>query len=236
MAAPTLDMAGAGALGSACVTDGDCGEGDCRTYTGEPHGWCFAPCTGPSDCRAGYACFASTIAYCFWSENLNCDPTSKSGTCANAPLSNPGGCIRSALGPGLTGTCNDGCDLSGAACPNSNGVARQCVVFDNTKDKDANGVLYGDTFHGAVCSASYSTNTDGQECLYTPPTGSEYDRLTACGRGDECYLASAFSGDNRCHALCNKDAGDGGVGCAGAETCQDVFGLFASTTPIGLCH
>lgn len=156
MAAPTLDMAGAGALGSACVTDGDChegtsptcfrqtpfdqsgkleasrghcsatctvdadgDEGDCRTYTSEPHGWCFAPCTGPSDCRAGYACFAGTIASCLWSENLNCDPTSKSGTCADAPLSNPGGCIRSAVGPGLTRTCNDGCGLSGAACPNS---------------------------------------------------------------------------------------------------------------------
>jgi hypothetical protein len=220
-----------GYCSASCTMDADCGAaGACRTFSGESHGWCFAACSSPDDCRASYACFTGTTPYCFPSANLDCDPTAPGGTCDDAQLSNPGGCIRAALGTGTVGYCNDGCTVGAGSCPPSGGENRECVVYNQTGDKDPNGALEGDTFHGAICNDAYAQNADGAECV---SNGKDY--IDACVDGEECWLTSAFHGDNRCHKLCtgNFDAGDE---CPAGESCQDVFGLLASANPTGLCH
>ncbi len=80
-------------------------------------------------------------------------------------------------------------------------------------------------FIGAIC---VSTTTPA-------PSGAACAQLSACVDGDECFSSKLLTaGDDLCHALCSP-SGDGGVGCAAATGCNDVFGLFDGGQPIGLC-
>ena len=96
-------------------------------------------------------------------------------------------------------------------------VNRQCIAVDETAG--------GDRFKGAVCVTAYSDNLIGQECL-----ADGADALDACADGAECFLSSFASGDNRCRQMCAP----GGLACA-SGACADVFGLFGSANPVGLC-
>jgi hypothetical protein len=218
-----------GYCSSTCTTNAQCGaNGACRVDPGQTKGWCFSACTSAADCRAEYACFLDPKPFCFPSMNLNCDPTYPGGTCHDAPQSNPGACIRAALGTGNVGVCNDSCTVGPGTCPASGGQSRQCIVIDATTDKGPGGASEGDTFHGTVCHVSLAPNADGAECAYQG-----HDYLDACTDGDECFLSSLYNGDNRCHTLCTTS---GGASCPSGQTCQDVFGLLGSASPVGLCH
>jgi hypothetical protein len=118
------------------------------------------------------------------------------------------------------------------------------MVYDATGGKDPE-ASSPDTFIGAVCTEVYANNPAGTECSATDSSGKHSDFLDACAPGLECNLAGAFmGGDNLCHPLCLgvPDGGvepntDGGVPpCPAGQACDDVFGLFASTTPLGLCR
>jgi hypothetical protein len=219
-AAPTcwevsyLDRVGAfvtkdGYCSSPCTSDADCGSGVC-VDEGADGKWCFSRCQGAADCRSGYACFPRLGNHCFPSGGLNCDPAMGDGTCAGRG-SLPGGCIRRALGSGMTGSCYDGCRAGVGSCTAVNSVFRQCIVLDET--------AMGDAFKGGVCVTAYSQSTTGKSC----------QALDACVDGDECFLASFPSGDGKCHVMCNQTAA-----CA-SGACADVFGLFGTADPIGLC-
>lgn len=227
-----------GYCSSRCTTNADCGaSGLCLSSSSGS--FCFAPCSAPADCRSpGYACFRSNGGYCFPNGNLNCDPTAPGGICNDAPNSNPGGCLRAAYGTGNTGRCSDGCAVGPGTCPPSGGLNRQCMVYDQTKVKDANGQLSGDTWKGPVCIDTFSTNAEGSECSFTDSQGATGDHIDACADGLECDILAFSGGDNRCRALCyqNASGGDGGPGCTTPDTCQDVFGLFDTANPIGLCR
>jgi hypothetical protein len=202
-----------------CTSDADCGDGVCIDE-GSDGKWCMAKCQAAADCRSGYACFTRITGHCFPSGGLTCDPAAGDGSCTIGGRA--GGCIRSALGTGNTGRCLDGCNVGAGTCPVAGGVNRQCVVLDRTPS--------GDQWKGPVCVTAYSKNADGAECL--SGTG---DFIDACIDGEECLLQSLFTGgDNRCHRLCVQGAVDGGVNCA-SGTCSDVWHLFGTARPIGLC-
>jgi hypothetical protein len=238
-----LDQPGApptagGYCSSSCATFRDCGKnGDCVTLL---HGgsFCFAHCGGPADCRDGYACFAVSGGSCLPSGNLTCDPTASSGACTTKD-GKPGGCLREAHGPGLTGVCFELCSPVAGACPPVGTNGRQCMVYDATGSKDVEASA-PDTFKGAVCVDNYSSNGPGVECIGTDSSGKTADFIDACAPGLECNLSGAFNGDDRCHALCvpPPDGGvDGGAsGCPMGQACADVFGLFSSSAPAGLCR
>jgi hypothetical protein len=215
-----------------CTDDTDCGEsGVC--YDGGTSGkWCLATCKLATDCRSnGYACFLGSPRYCFPNANLSCDPTAPGGTCITFK-SKHGGCFREAAGTGMTGYCWESCDVGAGSCPISAGSKRQCVVYDERSRKDP-AASTNDTFAGGICINTYAANAVATECLNA---GS--DRLDACVDGAECYLADVFTnGDNLCHTLCVPDgAADGGApSCVGPAVCTDVWGLFATAKPVGLC-
>jgi hypothetical protein len=228
-----------GYCSSPCTTFHDCGNGgDCVSFLGGGS-YCAAHCGGPSECRAGYACFAVRGGSCLPSAKLTCDPTAPSGACTTAD-GKPGGCLREAHGNGLTGVCLELCTPVAGACAPVGATVRQCMVYDQSGAKDVEADA-PDTWKGAVCITNFSSNAAGVECVATDSSGKTADFLDACAPGFECNLSGAFNGDNRCHALCVA-APDGGVSdaatadCPTGQRCDDVFGLFSSTTPIGLCR
>jgi hypothetical protein len=211
---------------SKCASDADCGATGLCIDEGSQGKFCFSPCTVPTDCRTGYGCFTRMAGHCFPSGNLICDPTVPQGLCTGGTQA----CIRYALGTGNTGYCFDLCGGFGGpgSCSQLNGE-RHCLVTDRTGDRDLQGNVEGDTFHGPYCVGVAVPNADGTECL----SASGNDFLDDCIDGDECWLASG--GDRKCHPLC-APAPDGGVGDGGAGcTCRDIFKLFNSQWPIGLC-
>jgi hypothetical protein len=210
-----------GYCSSACTTNSDCGSGKCVSEGSSDGSWCLAACTTPSACRTGYACFRADGGFCFPSQNLSCDPTAGDGTCTgNTP--EPGACERLAFGSGKTGECYDGCRPGVGTCSTLNGVARQCTVLDYANDSD------GDKFVGPVCDSPNGKNAIGAECLYN---GTDY--IDACVDGAACYLTEvSANGDNKCHQLCIP--GDGGDSCT-TGSCTDVWGIFSSANPAGLC-
>ena len=234
-----------GYCSSTCNSDADCTDhGVCLPFSDETKKYCFLACASSDQCRPGYACFRYSGGYCFPSGNLNCDPTVPGGLCSTAPSSNPGGCIRAAWGTGEKGFCNDSCTVGATSCIPAGGSARQCVVYNQTGTRDPSGALTGDLFHGAICINNYSMNAEGQECAAMSAGGGTADFLDACADGLECDLANAFAGgDNRCRRLC-VEGGDGGAapvdggasGCPAGKSCTDVFGLFGTAKPIGLCR
>jgi hypothetical protein len=206
-----------GYCSSPCASDADCGSlGKCIDE-GADGSWCFAPCSTAADCRTGYACYSRITGHCFPSSGLNCDPTAGDGSCTGMGAL-PGGCVRRAVGTGLTGNCLDGCAAGSGSCPVVNNVNRQCIVVDETGQ--------GDQFKGPVCVTAYSSNAVGQEC-----TAGGVDALDACIDGAECFLSAFPSGDNHCRQMCTAG---GAPACAGSA-CADVFGLFGSSNPVGLC-
>ncbi len=228
-----------GYCSSRCTNDGDCGAaGTCVSF-GNQGQWCMAQCTLPTDCRSpGYACFRYNNGYCFPNGNLDCDPTANNGTCTTTQ-GQPGGCLRAAEGPGTTGFCTEGCVAGAGSCPVQNGLARQCVVYNQTGSVDLQGNPTGDKFHGAVCIDNYSSNAVGSECLYTDPAGNVHDYIDACADGAECYITAFTGGDNKCRQMCYPP-GEGQIdaaanACPSGTFCSDVFGLFATANPIGLC-
>jgi hypothetical protein len=199
-----------------CAADGDCGAAGRCVDLGMFGRWCFAGCAQPSDCRDGYACFYSPGPHCFPNGNLRCDPNAGDGSCATKD-GTAGGCIRYAIGSGLTGLCVRGCNVGPGTCP----AMQQCVLWHAAGS-------YGGTaenrFTGPIC------------VLQTTPvaTGDACDSLSGCVDGDECFTSKLLvAGDDLCHPLC-EPLGDGGLACATA-TCKDVFGLFDAGAPIGLC-
>jgi hypothetical protein len=234
---PSRNATMGGYCSSSCTSFHDCGStGSCITFSGGAH-FCVAHCGGPGDCRTGYACFAVSGGSCLPSENLTCDPTAPSGACTTKD-GKPGGCLRDAHGPGLTGVCLERCSPVAGACPPAGTTVRQCMVYDETgfTDVEANAP---DAFKGAVCIDNFSSNAAGAECLATDSSGKTADFLDACAPGLECNLSGAFNGDNKCHAQCVPGGGtaDGGSGeCPAGQACDDVFGLFGSSAPVGLCR
>ncbi len=220
-----------GYCSSTCSDDSDCGQlGVCVTE-GSAGSFCFSQCAQPSDCRTGFACFESEGGHCYPNAGLECDPTAPAGLCPDGRA-----CLRYTLGTGKTGYCFTTCAIGPGTCPMINGYAQQCYVWDRTMDTDLDGIPQGDKFDGPVClDAPLNPNADGTECL-----SQGYDYFDECADGEECYLGN---GDHRCHQLCNPTNTDGGVGDGGEGgpvvcakgTCKDVYGLFASATPIGLC-
>jgi hypothetical protein len=219
-----------GYCSSGCTSFHDCGAtGDCVSFIGGGS-FCFSHCGGPGDCRAGYACFAVSGGSCLPSGKLTCDPTAPNGACTTTD-GKPGGCLRQAHGPGLTGECLELCTPTPDACP-----GQECVVYDATGGKDPEASA-PDTFLGAVCTHVFANNGPGVECSATDSSGKHGDFLDACAPGLECNLMGAFGGDNLCHALCMSGGADGGVpACPPGQQCSDVFGLFPTATPIGLCR
>ena len=217
-----------------CTSDADCGsKGVCQDH-GLSGKWCFAKCQLATDCRSGgYACVQGSPPYCFPSANLTCDPTAGGGACVTT-TGHSGGCIRAALGPGMTGTCYDLCTV-GSSCPTAFTLAQQCLVRDQRGVRDATAGK-NDTFLGSICTATSSTNATGQACLQDGMPSA-----FACVGGDQCYTAATFTGgDDKCHLLCSpgysSDAGSvPPVSCPGSAVCTDVWGLFTSIRPAGLC-
>jgi hypothetical protein len=229
-----------GYCSSSCSADADCGTSGVCVSVGIYGKWCFAQCSTGSDCRSGYACFVSGGGDCYPNTTLTCDPTAPGGSCTT-PAGQPGGCVREAFGSGLTGECYDTCEPGPGSCKNALGLGRQCEVYDITTYRDPSSST-NDAFHGAVCIFSYSSNAVGAECK-TLSNGMSVDRVDACEDGLECWLAGTFpGGDSKCHVMCAPEP-DGGVpdgggapGCPPGQICGDVFGLFSSANPIGLCH
>jgi len=116
--------------------------------------------------------------------------------------------------------------------------ARQCVVYDARQVRDLNGNLTGDKFVGPVCIYGYSSNADGAECIN--PSGSTNHNIDACVDGEECFLGRTFpGGDNQCHHLCAQNAvavDAGSPACSAPQSCHDLWGLFGTPKPIGLCY
>jgi hypothetical protein len=219
-----------GYCSSKCSSDADCGANGVCVDEGTLGMWCYASCSQASDCRSpGYACLYFTPNHCFPNGNLDCDPTADGGVCTTAARK-PGGCLRQAFGAGKEGSCSDSCSVGAGTCPAQNGNARQCLVIDarGYTDPSASGP---DTFVGPVCIASGSSNATGTACM---------TYLDNCVDGDECYLSSVFtSGDDKCHSLCVEGGGnpDGGAPpCASPSSCHDVWGLFGTSHPVGLCY
>ncbi|HZS37573.1 MAG TPA: hypothetical protein VFF06_12140, partial [Polyangia bacterium] len=225
-----------GYCSSRCTDDSQCGAASTCIDLGSSGKWCMAICTTPSDCRgSGYACFRYSGGYCFPSGNLNCDPTAGDGTCTLPTTGGKGGCLRDAVGSGVTGTCIEGCTAGAGSCAVSNGSPRQCVVYDQSSTRDLSGNLTGDKFHGAVCIFTYSQNAVGAECKRANADGTTSDRIDACADGAECYITFFTGGDNLCHAMClaNGDPDAGAPVCPAGTTCSDVFSLFATANPVG---
>jgi hypothetical protein len=217
-----------GYCSSACTGDSQCRGGICQDFT-SIGSFCIRTCAAASDCRSGYSCLVQggcvpTPA------GLDCDPTSGNGVCLASP--NPAGCIRQVLGSGMTGVCFDACDVGTATCPTIGSYHQHCVVIDTT--------ARGDRWKGPIC-AGLLTNAvaDGAPCL-DPNVPGVY-AAEVCSDGSECDLA----GDKRCHPLCNQGSPsktigvpDGGAvaGACTTGSCKDVWGLFATSYPIGLCE
>jgi len=226
-----------GYCSSRCVDDTECGAASTCQDFGAQGKWCMAGCGTAADCRgAGYACFRYNGGYCFTSGNLNCDPTTGDGTCTLASGAK-GGCLRDAVGSGTTGTCIEGCTAGAGSCAASGGSPRQCMVYDQTSTKDLQGNLTGDKFHGAVCIFTYSQNAVDSECKRTNADGTTSDRIDACVDGAECYITFFTGGDNRCHVMCLESGypDAGAPVCPAGQSCSDVFKLFGTANPIGLC-
>ncbi len=221
-----------GYCSSKCTTDDDCGVNGVCQDEGTNGKWCFASCTNAAGCLPGYACIYSGEDHCFPNGSLTCDPTNGDGTCTTA-TNQVGGCFRYAHGTGLTGYCYDGCDVGAGSCPVQGGFPQQCNVYDERSFKDLEAKT-GDKFVGGVCIQSYSLNPAGTECL-----DNGADSIDACVDGAECDLAAAFAGvgDNLCHTLCLAGTGapDAGTTCTLPATCHDVWGLFGTAQPVGLC-
>jgi hypothetical protein len=116
--------------------------------------------------------------------------------------------------------------------------ARLCLVLNTTAALD--GTPTGDKYKGTVCSplvTSPPAIADGAECLYLNPDGTRAHFSDVCVDDDECYLTGGqpagqgfdAAGDNRCHKLCYAGS------CPPGSTCRDVFGLFTTTNPVGMC-
>jgi hypothetical protein len=227
-----------------CIDDLDCGVSGICVDHGSNGRWCMASCGGAEDCRTGYGCFDwSPAPYCWPNTDLQCDPTVPDGLCTTYD-GKPGGCWRAAFGAGKTGYCYELCAPGAGSCLADNGGTRQCVVFDLTRYKDAAGNLTGDKFHGPICIYSYATNDTGQECKYIDAGGGTHHYLDACIDGDECYSTYFQGGDNKCRVMCDPrlalpDGGDADAGVAGlcpaGTVCKDIFQLFGSKWPVGLC-
>jgi hypothetical protein len=225
-----------GYCSSPCATFHDCGAtGNCIFFFGDGGGsFCLSHCASTADCRPDYACYAVAGGSCLPNSGLTCDPTVPGGDCTTSD-DKAGGCLRQAHGDGVTGACLERCIPSAAACPPLDGTARQCLVYDDSGNRDPLATA-PDTFKGAVCGQQLSTNGLGIECLGMSSSGKHGDFIDACAAGLECNLAGAFGGDNLCHALCTTGVDGGAPDCPTAQHCDDVFGLFDAGTPIGLCR
>jgi hypothetical protein len=188
-------------------------------------------CEKAADCRMGYACFYSGSDFCQPDTNLDCDPTAApDGRCDSAPSPNPGGCLRVAYGSGLKGSCYDGCQVGVGTC----GSDQQCVVYDQRGFTDQDGKPWGDTFIGPVCIGLTTQNAVGTQCRNM----SNQLSLDDCVEGAECYRKGAFPGaDDLCKQLCrNAPDGDGGTTlCPSGTICTDIWKLFGTSYPAGLC-
>jgi hypothetical protein len=145
----------------------------------------------------------------------------------------PGGCVRYGLGPGLTGYCYEICNSVGpGSCPPLAGSARRCIVLDERSVSDPNAAS-NDKFVGGLCVYSDVPNATGTPCV---DRNGGYS-LNACVDGDECYV-DFLGGDNLCHPLCVEGGtGDGGTpNCVSPATCHDLWGLFGTAKPFGLCY
>jgi hypothetical protein len=230
-----------GYCSKACASDSDCGNASCVAFGSVRY--CLAACSAPADCRDGYACWLLGAAVCFPSENLTCDPAAGDGTCLTTE-GKQGGCLRRALGTGPRGECSQACLVGADTCPFDQGP-QICIVVNATAQTD--GTPTGDRYRGTVCtplSAPPGPRSDGAECLYPSAAGPMRHYADVCVDGDECYLlggqpaGQGFDprGDNLCHRLCNPPGFAGAaLPCPIGLTCRDVFGLFFSGNPAGLC-
>lgn len=240
-----------GTCAADCTTDADCGAlATCITFSNGSQ--CVKSCTAATDCPTGMACYVGLG--CYPTDNpgleLNCDPTV--AACTTTTVKS-GGCIRQAVGTGMTGQCASTCDIGVKTCPPSGTNPQHCIVLNMTAD--GMGGMTGDLWNGAVCQGTAPAadqNADGTECAVMQ--GGQTDHfIDACVDGDECdsvMTTANATPDNKCHKLCYQpattaglDAGtvipDGGViamACPGGTTCKDIFGLFGTNQPIGVCE
>jgi hypothetical protein len=194
---------------------------------------------------------------CFPDGNLTCDPTMDNGRCPAGTDANDlnGGCLRSAIGTGKTGRCEATCPVGTGTCEaDLDGNPQICIVVDETRNLDGTKTM--DKFIGPVCTTKVMNPGpigNDLDCLYTPMGGMARHFIDVCNDGYECYIKGMGTGggfdslgDDKCRRLCYKSgftppAVDGGIGtppaaCGGATpTCKDVWGLFATTNPVGLC-
>jgi hypothetical protein len=237
-----------GYCSSPCATDQDCGNNaDCIGF-GTDGKWCLQKCTKPADCRApGFACFLFNGGNCYPSDSLDCDPTAGDGTCMTQGKQ-AGGCLRSAIGPGKTGSCRTACDIGTGTC--TGGMNAHCVFEDATFDT-VTGLPTGDVFKGGICAGDQPSVALGASCLMMNNFYYPYE----CVDGAECYFFVpniAKNGDYLCYELCYLAGGgptDGGIvipnggklagPCPNGKTCKDVYGEMNEKDPsrrVGYCQ
>lgn len=233
-----------GYCSSTCVDDHDCGAGATCTNFGNDGFYCLATCTSSEQCRGHYFCaygIGASSDYCFPEAAFDCDPTSTDGSCVVPGSSLPGGCLRGAYGPGVTGNCYAACNIGTATCETApDNTHRQCFYVDATGTDDS------DTWRGPVCLDKVSSPppaATGNECL-DPSTNLDFFNL--CVDGNECDT----QGDNLCHPLCYLSGGQSGIAgavdagvapadCPQGTVCKDRFNAAnqsAAWKRIGLCE
>lgn len=179
-----------------CSVDAECTPGKC-VAGGDGKRYCGAFCDHPGNCRVNYVCDA-VDNYCepagFF--NFSCDPSLGSGVCTLTNGSQ-GGCLRAALGSGLSGYCAPACILGGS-CPMGQG----CHYFDVTR---VGKNFKNDAFKGLLCFKEPTAPAPvGGTCRYNSDCVSSVDCVTVGG------------GTPVCHADCLP-----GNTCSDGSSCAD---------------
>jgi hypothetical protein len=258
--------------------DSDCGTdsngnavNNCMNFgtAASPVGLCVKGCSAASDCRGGsYVCSFIGGGACLGGGNLDCAADNGDGSCMTTAFTDangvnhpsvPGGCLRDAVGSGvsgLNGLCTQKCAIGTSTCPSdSSGNPYVCIVEDQAH-KFTDGSLTGDKWVGPVCQAKvmipgFTLVSTGLECL-----SMAHDYLDICIEADECDLRGtdsfepwSSSADNRCHPLCYLSGGGAGTlalpsgahvagACPTGTTCNDIWkttGASDVTRRVGLC-
>ncbi|RMG16567.1 MAG: hypothetical protein D6729_10635 [Deltaproteobacteria bacterium] len=240
-----------GAIGDACSTPADCGDGlachlglpggycisqcwdgcpagsTCTSFGGQQ--WCLAQCESDAQCREGYACRGGTCQPgCFTDADCSSGESCEAGSCVaggiGAPCSSPSDCAEGlSCAPSLPGGyCTRSCE--GDPCPEGT----QCVAFGGSSYCFDGCLTNADCRPGYACSGGIcdvACSAD-EEC-----GGGEICLNGACvgaGVGQSCDTGGDCPGSLSCFksvpgGYCTQSCTTGGD-CPEGSTCGLIKG------------